>query len=67
MAAESARKFEALEAQAAALDVRFADPAFYKGPQHELAQLQAKRGELTREIAARYARWEELEAARAGG
>jgi ATP-binding cassette subfamily F protein uup len=54
-------QIDAAEAEAAALDARFADASFYSGPRAAVEQAQARRAELTRQIELLYARWAELE------
>ncbi len=56
----------ALESEAAALDAQFADPELYRSPR-DLTPLHTRRNELTRQITALYARWEQLEQDRARG
>jgi ATP-binding cassette subfamily F protein uup len=53
-------RLAALEAEAAALDARFADPELYRSP-NDLASLKSRRSELTQQISALYERWEQLE------
>ncbi len=55
-----------LEAEQAALNVRLADPALYRGSPEELLALKARRAALEQEIAQAMQRWEALEARAAG-
>ena len=55
-------RIAALEAEHAAQVARLADPALYKGEPAAIKELQACHAALEAEIAAAYARWEELEA-----
>jgi ATP-binding cassette subfamily F protein uup len=59
-------RISALEAEHAALQARLADPALYRGEAAAIKDLQARLGTLDGELAAAYARWEELEARAAG-
>jgi ATP-binding cassette subfamily F protein uup len=66
-----ARELEGLEARIpelersiAELDERLADPALYVGPRAELDRVHALRKEVEADLAAAYARWEELESLR---
>jgi ABC transport system ATP-binding/permease protein len=63
---ELPERLAALEAEAARLDEKFADPALYSGPQGDRTKLETHRNELAKEIAALYARWEKLEQDQAG-
>jgi ATP-binding cassette subfamily F protein uup len=49
------------EAEAAELDARFADAAFYSGPRAEVESARARRAELAAQIERFYARWAELD------
>lgn len=53
---------EALEAEQHQLQVRMADPAFYRGAAEEIAKARQRYEELIPELEKAYARWEELEA-----
>jgi len=55
-------KIHEAEAKLAAIDAELADPAFYGKPEAHVAGRTKARGRLADEIAAMYARWEELEA-----
>ena len=59
-------RISALEQEHAALQTRLADPALYRGEAAAIKDLQARLGTLDGELAAAYARWEELEARAAG-
>jgi ATP-binding cassette subfamily F protein uup len=60
--AELPARLEQLEAEQAALQQRLADPALYRGGGDEVTAVQARLAALETELAADYARWEELEA-----
>ncbi|HSR26237.1 MAG TPA: ATP-binding cassette domain-containing protein, partial [Candidatus Eisenbacteria bacterium] len=60
-------RIAALEAEQAALLATLADPEFYKSAGPEVARLNARLPELEAELAAAYARWEELETLAGGG
>jgi len=56
------RRIEALDAEQAALHAQLADPAFYRtGDPDAIARARGRTSELDDELAAAYARWEELE------
>jgi ABC transport system ATP-binding/permease protein len=54
-------KIAAAESELADLDARLSDAAIYSGPKPELERVNARRTALRTELAANYARWEELE------
>jgi hypothetical protein len=54
-------KISTAEAELETLDAKLADASLYSGPRAELERVNGRRAELTAEIAALYARWEELE------
>ncbi len=56
------QRIEALEAEQEALQQSMADPAFYKQSPEAIAAANDKLAVLGQELAAAYARWEELEA-----
>jgi len=56
-------RIHAVEEELAKLDAELADPSFYGKPQEHVVERTKRRTELADEIAALYARWEELEAA----
>jgi ATP-binding cassette subfamily F protein uup len=58
-------KIENAETRVAALDVRIADPALYRGPAAERESVVAERAGVASDLERLYARWEELEAIRA--
>ncbi|NJC88284.1 MAG: ATP-binding cassette domain-containing protein [Desulfuromonas sp.] len=55
-------RIAALEEEQAAILATLADPEFYKGAGTEVTRLNSRLPELEEELAAVYARWEELEA-----
>ncbi len=55
-------RIEAAEARQAALGIRMAEPALYRGPAADREAVQREQGELASELERLYARWEELEA-----
>jgi ATP-binding cassette subfamily F protein uup len=57
-------RIEALEAEQAALHARMADPAYYRQGGDEIGRVRTAAERIGNELAAVYARWEELEAAR---
>ncbi len=59
-------RIAAMEEEHAALQVRLADPALYRGDAAEIKTVQARLGTLESDLAAAYARWESLEARAAG-
>ena len=59
--AELPGRIEALEAEQHRLTAAMADPAFYQRDSAEIAQAANRHRELEEELAAAYARWEELE------
>ena len=62
--AEAPAKIEALEREQEKLSARVSEPAFYKSDAAEQAGVHARLAGITPELAAVYARWEELEARR---
>jgi ATP-binding cassette subfamily F protein uup len=60
-------RIEALEAEQAALGARLADREFYKNGGNAAAEVRSKLAQVERDHAVAFARWEELEALRAGG
>ncbi|MFP6694265.1 MAG: ATP-binding cassette domain-containing protein [Pirellulales bacterium] len=52
---------EQLESEISAMHQTMADPAFYQLPSSQIAAAQSRHTELERNLAAAYARWEELE------
>jgi len=56
------KTIEKLEAEVAAIHVAMADPAFFQRPGNQIAADQAHLSETEAQLAAAYARWEELEA-----
>ncbi len=60
-------RIAALEAEQAALAGRLADPSLYAGGGQEAAALGARHAEIEGELMAMLARWEALEALKAGG
>ncbi|HEY0862835.1 MAG TPA: ATP-binding cassette domain-containing protein [Lacunisphaera sp.] len=58
-------RIEALEQEQAALTAKLADPAFYKKEAAKFAEVKQRLEIVEREHATAFARWEELEAARA--
>ena len=56
-------RIEALEAEQAELHTQMADPAFFKQEGAEIAAANARLSEITDELTAAYARWDELEMA----
>jgi ATP-binding cassette subfamily F protein uup len=52
---------EQLESEISAMHQTMADPAFYQLPSGQIAAAQSRHTELERNLAAAYARWEELE------
>jgi len=58
-------KIEALEKEQAELTARLADPAFYRKEAAKFAEVKKRLEAVEREHATAFARWEELEAARA--
>ena len=54
-------KIEALEAEQVAISQQMADPAFYQGDEAVISQTAERMKEIEEELAALYARWEELE------
>ncbi len=54
-------RIETLETEKSALEARMADPAFYKSDKATIATATARLGELERDVAAAYARWQELD------
>jgi ATP-binding cassette subfamily F protein uup len=61
--AELPQQIEALEAELEAVDAQLGEPSLYEAARaSELAELTARRQALPDELAAQYARWEELEA-----
>ena len=59
---ELPRRIEALDAEQAALHAQLADPAFYRaGDPEAIARARGRTRELDDDLAAAYARWEELE------
>ncbi len=59
-------KIESLEAEQAGLVERVSEPAFYSGEAAEQARVHARLAALAAELEAAYARWDTLEALRAG-
>jgi len=55
-------RIEELEGEKDRIEERMADPEFYKGEGQEVGEATARLAELTGELEAAYARWEELEA-----
>ena len=55
-------RIEELEARIGAIRGRFADPALYRDAGDEVKALRAELAGLEADLAAAYARWEELEA-----
>jgi ATP-binding cassette subfamily F protein uup len=53
-----------LEGELAALDARLADPALWTGARSDALAVQAERARVAGELAASFARWEELESLR---
>ena len=60
-------RIEAYEAEQGRLGAKLADPVFYQRERSAAAEVKARLDELARQHAAAFARWEELEAVRAGG
>ena len=58
-------RIEVLEKEQAELAAKLADPAFYKREPAAFSAAKARREDLERDHAAAFARWEQLEAARA--
>jgi ATP-binding cassette subfamily F protein uup len=56
-------RIETLEEEQAELHARMAEPGFFKRPGGEIAEVNSRLAALSDEIAAAYARWEELESA----
>jgi len=59
-------RIEAYEAEQAELGAKLADPVFYQKERAAAAAVKARLDELDRQHATAFARWEELEALRAG-
>jgi ATP-binding cassette subfamily F protein uup len=59
-------KIETLEREQEDLNDRVSDPAFYRSDPSSQKRVQARIAALAEEVAAAYARWEELEARRRG-
>ena len=55
-------RITALEGEHAAIQLRLADPALYRGAAADIRELQARLATLEADLAAAYARWEALEA-----
>ncbi len=60
-------RIEALEAEQAELSARTSDPAFYTQPQPAQAEVLNRLSAIGDELDAAYARWDALEALKAGG
>jgi ATP-binding cassette subfamily F protein uup len=60
-------RIEAYEAEQGRLGAKLADPVFYQRERSAAAEVKARLDELDRQHADAFARWEELEAVRAGG
>jgi ATP-binding cassette subfamily F protein uup len=59
---ELPKRIEELEAEQRKLQADLADPAFYRESGNKVASATARLENVERELAAVYARWEELEA-----
>ena len=59
-------RIEGLEQEQATLTAKLSDPAFYKFEPGKFAEVKARLETIEREHGVAFARWEELEAARAG-
>ena len=59
-------RIEGLEQEQATLTAKLSDPAFYKSEPGKFAEVKARLETIEREHGVAFARWEELEAARAG-
>ena len=59
-------RIELLEQEQATLTAKLSDPAFYKSEPGKFAEVKARLETIEREHSVAFARWEELEAARAG-
>ena len=59
---ETGRELRVACVTSAELGARVSEPAFYKGEAAEQARVHARLAALPAELAAAYARWEELEA-----
>ncbi|HMB59149.1 MAG TPA: ATP-binding cassette domain-containing protein, partial [Xanthomonadales bacterium] len=55
------RTIEKLETQLETIQQQVADPAFYQGPQEEVAEVLTKLADLETELQTAYDRWDELE------
>jgi ATP-binding cassette subfamily F protein uup len=58
------QRIAGLELEVADLDKRLAEPDLYTGPRAELEKVRASRAKKGADVAALYARWEELESMR---
>lgn len=59
---ELPRQIDALEAEIATLHAKMADPDFYRTAGEQVAATNSRLAQIDAELAARYARWEELDA-----